>query len=66
MKNSTVAFNFLDRDNHAPVDDKEITFHRIFNVKMELTRKSRYVAGGYLTGPDFSMTYASVVSCNIV
>ena len=34
----------------------------IFNVKFDLTRKARYVAGGYLTDLPTSMTYDSVVS----
>ena len=33
---------------------------------MDLTRKARYVAGGHLTNPPLSMTYASVVSCDSV
>ena len=36
--------------------------HIIFNVKMDLTRKTRYVASGHMTKPPSSMTYASVVS----
>ena len=30
---------------------------------MDLTRKAKYVAGGHLTDPPSSLTYASVVSC---
>ena len=66
MKNSRVAFNFLDRYNHAPVGYKKIKYHQLFDVKMDLTRKSRYVAGGHLTDPLFSMNYESVVCCVIV
>ena len=33
---------------------------------MELTRKARYVSGGNLTNNNFSMTYASVFSCDSV
>ena len=33
---------------------------------MDPTRKSRYVSGGNLADPPFSMTYASVVSCDSV
>ena len=66
MKNSRVTFNLLDRNNHAPVGYKEITCHLIFDVKMDLTRKARYVAGGHITNPPLSMTYASVVSCDSV
>ena len=66
MKNSRVAFNFLDRYNHALVGYKEITCHLMFDIKMELTRKARYVAGGNITNPPSFITYMSVVSRDIV
>ena len=34
----------------------------IFDVKMDFTRKSYYVADGHMTKAPSSMTYASVVS----
>ena len=34
----------------------------IFDVKMDLTRKARFVAGGHWTEPPASITYSSVVS----
>ena len=34
----------------------------IFDVKMDLTRKARYVAGGHTTTAPTSLTYSSVVS----
>ena len=66
MKNSRVSLNSIDRDNHAPVGYKEIKCHLIFDVKMDLTRKARYVAEGHITNPTLSKTYASVVSCDSV
>ena len=62
MKNSRVALNLLDRDNHAPFGYKEITWYQIFNIEMDLTRKARYVAIGRITNPPSSMTHISVVS----
>ena len=62
MKNSRVVFNFLDQDNHVLVGYKDITCNLIFDVKMNLTRKARYVAGWHLTDPPSSMAYESVVS----
>ena len=62
MKNSRVAFNFLDTDNHDPVGYKEITGHLLFDVKMDPTRKASFVAEGNLIDPPLSMTFASVVS----
>ena len=41
---------------------QEIKCHIIFDVKMDLTRKARFVAGGHLTEPPASITYSSVVS----
>ena len=34
----------------------------IFDVKMDFTRKARYVAGGHMTNPPTTITYSSVVS----
>jgi hypothetical protein len=33
----------------------------IFDVKMDFTRKARFVAGGHMTETPESMTYSSVV-----
>ena len=41
---------------------QEIKCHMIFDVKMDLTRKARFVAGGHLTETPASITYSSVVS----
>ena len=41
---------------------QEIKCHIIFDVKMDFTRKARFVAGGHMTEPAASMTYSSVVS----
>jgi len=46
----------------VPPGFTKITCHLIFDVKFDLTWKARYVAGGHLTDPPTSMTYASVVS----
>ena len=62
MKNVRVAFNILDHDQHLPPGHAFVKCHIIFNVKMDLTRKSRYVAGGHMTSTPSSITYASVVS----
>ncbi len=34
----------------------------IFDVKMDFTRKARFVAGGHMTDPPSSINYSSVVS----
>jgi hypothetical protein len=41
---------------------QEIECHMVFDVKMDLTRKARFVAGGHMTEIPASLTYSSVVS----
>ena len=41
---------------------QEIACHWVFDVKMDLTRKARLVAGGDMTGLPSSLTYSSVVT----
>ena len=57
-----VAFQLLDEDEQIPPTFQEITCHLIFEVKFDLRRKARYVAGGHLTSAPSSITYSSVVS----
>jgi hypothetical protein len=52
----------LRQDPTAYVGFQEIKCHMIFDVKMDLTRKARFVAGGHLTQTPASITYSSVVS----
>ena len=61
MNNSRIALKVLNADDQPPIGCTEITCHLIFDVKMDLTRKARYVAGGHLKDPPSSMTYASEV-----
>ena len=44
----------------------EIACHMVFDVKMDFTRKARFVAGGHLTDDPTTITYSSVVSRNSV
>ena len=62
MENNRVAFEKLDRHSPPPPGHKKIRCHMNFEVKMDLRRKARYVAGGHLTDPPTSMTYSTVVS----
>ena len=41
---------------------QRIGCHMVFDVKMDFTRKARFVAGGHTTDPPPCLTYASVVS----
>ena len=62
-KNVIVAFKLLGEDENPPVGSKEIPYHIIFDVKFDLTRKARLVAGGHRHKevPSYA-TYSSVVS----
>ena len=72
MDKVNVAFEFCE--NWTPeqvrrgiargdfVGFQEIKCHMIFDVKMDLTRKARMVAGGHTTETPASLTYSSVVS----
>jgi hypothetical protein len=70
MKKVMVAFEFDDgltpdqvrQDKSLYVAFQEIKCHMIFDVKMDLTRKARFVAGGHMTEAPASITYSSVVS----
>jgi len=62
LKNVQIAFKFLEDGEPIPIGHKEIPCHIIFNIKMDFTRKARFVAGGHKTDPPTSLTYSSVVS----
>jgi len=63
MKNCSKAFEILPEGTRIPVGHTHIKCHLIFDVKHgSLERKARYVAGGHMTAPPASITYASVVS----
>ena len=61
-ENVKIAFKKLDDDKQVPPGFTEITCHLVFEVKFDLRRKARYVAGGHLTDVPPAMTYSSVVS----
>ena len=63
LKNVIVAFKLLQDGEVPPVGSKEIPYHFIFDVKFDLTRKARLVAGGHKHKevPSYA-SYSSVVS----
>jgi hypothetical protein len=61
MKAIECAFEFKD-DDKMPVGHQHIDCHMVFDVKITLDRKARYVAGGHQTEPTKDVTFASVVS----
>lgn len=62
MKNVMPAFKFLEDAERVPIGYQRINCHMIFDIKMDFTRKARFVAGGHMTEPPASLTYSSVVS----
>ncbi|GFH48973.1 Blackbeard [Chaetoceros tenuissimus] len=66
MVNAKCAFKLLARGDKPPPGYNEILCHLVFDVKLDMTRKARYVAGGHLTNVPANMTYSSVVSRDTV
>jgi Reverse transcriptase (RNA-dependent DNA polymerase) len=65
MKNNASAFDILELVENGgivPPGYTKITCHMIFDIKMDFTRKARFVAGGHLTDPPKESVYSSVVS----
>jgi hypothetical protein len=62
MLNNKMAFRFPKDNERVPIGFQWIRCHLIFDVKMDFTRKARYIAGGHMTDPPTSMTYSSMVS----
>jgi hypothetical protein len=63
MKNVMPAFEFIDGDE-APKFYKKIDCHMIFDVKMDLTRKARLVAGGGI--PECFYEEEGLHNCRVV
>ena len=62
MYNVRVAFEILDEGVHAPHRWKQVTGHIVWDVKMDFTRKARWVLDGHKTPDPIGSTYAGVVS----
>ena len=57
-----MAFEILDEGAHAPHGWKQVTGHLVWDVKMDFTRKARWVLDGHKTPDPIGSTYAGVVS----
>ena len=66
MANIDVAFNFLADDEKIPEGYTKSSGHIIFDVKMDFTRKARFVKDGHLTKDIEGSNYAGVVSRDTV
>ena len=63
MTNVGVAFEVLPEGSGAPPGWRKVTGHLIFDVKMDFTRKARWVLDGHKTPDPIGIsTYAGVVS----
>ena len=62
MTNVGIAFEVLNNEKRAPPGWRKVTGHIIFDVKMDFTRKARWVLDGHKTPPVTGSTYAGVVS----
>jgi hypothetical protein len=61
MSNVLPAFEFRD-DDVMPPGFKKIDCHMVFDVKLDLVRKARFVAGGHQTDPPKESVYSRVIS----
>ena len=62
MYNVGVAFQILENDESLPVGWKPSSGHIVWDVKMDFTRKARWVLDGYKCATPTGSTYAGVVS----
>ena len=66
MYNIGVAFEILEDGNTAPAGYTKVSGHLIWSVKMDFTRKARWVLDGHKTPEPVCSKYAGVVSREIV
>jgi hypothetical protein len=62
MHNVGVAFEVLEEAKMAPVGWSKVTGHLVWDVKMDFTRKARWVLDGHKTPNPVGSAYAGVVS----
>ena len=62
MSNVGISFNILDESKSAPVRWSIESGHMVFDVKMDFTRKVRWVLDGHQSDDPTRSTYSGVVS----
>ena len=62
MQNLKIAFDILECGAKIPVGCNKASDHLVFDVRMALERKSRWVKDGHRTPEPESSTFAGVVS----
>ena len=62
MKNVSIAFDLKERGETAPPGYIKSTYHMVFDVKMDFTRKARLCHDGHKVPATDTSAYAGVVS----
>lgn len=62
MKNVGIAFRILEEGQPPPPGYTKSSGHLVFDVKMDFTRKARWVKDGHKTADPETSSYAGVVS----
>ena len=62
MTNVGIAFAILDEGKKAPPGWTKTSAHLVFDVKMDFTRKARWVKDGHQSPDTTTLAYAGVVS----
>ena len=62
MENVSVAFEIIEDGKRPSAAHKKVTFHTIYDIKMDFTRKARLVAEGCRTPNPVASNYAGEVS----
>ena len=62
MFNVGVAFEILEEDQPAPAGWKKASRHLVWDLKMDFTRKARWVLDGHKTPDPIGSTFTGVVS----
>jgi hypothetical protein len=62
MNNVGIAFEVLPEGKTAPPGWRKVSGHLIWDLKMDFTRKARWVLDGHKTPDVTASTYAGVVS----
>ena len=66
MANVGIAFKILGTGVKAPAGWRKASGHLFFDVKMDFTRKARWVTNGQHTPDPTTSSYAGVVSKEII
>ena len=66
MNNSHVSFKVCEKGGKSPVGHTKMTCHLIFYLKLYMTHKAQYVAGGHLTDVPTHTTYSITLIRDIV